>query len=746
MKIQHTTVRAWALATVAAGALASPAFAQTTTPNASAQSTVGELVVTAQKRSERQIDVPLAVTSVQAQELVTKNNVSLNDYFRSVPGLAFRDNGNGQKQLVIRGVTTGSANTPTVGVYVDDMPVGASTSAARADSLVPDIDPADLERIEVLKGPQGTLYGASNMGGLLKYVTVAPDSKTYSGRIQLDGTSVDDGGQGYGVRGSVNVPLVQDQLAVRLSAAHREDAGWVDNVTALHPNSDYNRVYVDNFRTALRWTPTSDLSVDLSAIYQQRSSHGGSSEAYDFVADKPTYGDLKTVTTPGLSTDTEQQQLYNLRVNYNLPFAALLSSTSYGKTRYDNLADVSQLFGPIFQGVTGNKDFGATIDQRFYTNKLTQEFRLTSNPGKLEWITGAFYTFEQSRYYQQILSASIANGGPIANAPALGGNFVNSHYYELAAFGDVTYHFTDRLSLQGGLRVSYNHQTDSSINGAGILTGDASGSANKSQETVPTFVIAPAFKLSDDTSLYARIASGYRAGGPNYSFSGVSSGTFESDKTVNYEVGVKSYLLDRKAYVELSAFRIDWRNVQILGTSPLHEEFYVNAGDARSQGFEASGQYHPITGLTLAGGLTYTDAKLRDDTALQYQIDGRAGYRLPFTPRWAGSLSADYEFPLTEGWKGSVGADYAYQGDRDVAFQSLVTPQRPRLRLDSYGVFNLRAGVSGDRYSVNAFLKNVADKRGILSADSRTLASTLDQYTAVTIQPRTVGLSLAAKF
>jgi len=710
-----------------------------------------EVVVSAQRREELLKDVPLAVTAVNAQALLATNQVSLGDYFRSVPGLTLNDDGEGFKQLIIRGISTGSENTPTVGIYIDDTPIGSSTSAARGDVLVPDLDPSDLERVEVLKGPQGTLYGASNMGGLLKYVTVAPDTRQFSGRAEVDGSSADHGGLGYGVRASVNLPVITDVLGLRISASNRQDPGYIDDIRG---SDNINTTMVTNTHTALLWQADEAVTVKFSVLTQDRNGHGTGREDYNFATLSPVYGDLTVSRVPGTMGNEEKQQIYNGTVNWNLPWATFTSSTSFARNSYNSLDDVSQLFGPIFQEITGDPDFGAKINQRYSTSKFTQEFRLEGSSGPIDWLAGAFLTSEQSHYYQAVDNISIADGSPIEGGPDAGNGFVNSRYREVAGFGDVTYHFTSQLSVQAGLRYSYNRQNDTSINLAGVLSGPASTISEASHQGVPTFVVAPEFKLTTDTSLYARIASGYRAGGPNYSFSGPGvNSTYNADRTVNYEVGVKSYFLDRKLYAELSAFYINWTKIQLLGLNVDDEEFYVNAGGAVSQGFEAATQYHPFRDLNLTATLDYTDAHLTDNDAFEVGIDGRDGERLPFTPRLSGSFSFDYSHALVRDWKGNIGADYSYQGDRLTSFQSTLSfppsfsdPRYPRPVLPGYGVVNLHLGVDTGRIQGTLFVKNLFDKRAFTSAGSTTLDNNSPLYSVAVIQPLTIGVSLAMRF
>ncbi len=572
---------------------------------------------------------------------------------------------------------------------------------------------------------------------MLRYITALPDTHKYGGRLEVDGSTVEHGGGGYGVRGAVNVPIIADQLALRVSASTRQDPGYIDDVA--NGSKDVNRSYVSNGHIALLWTPNDRLTVKLNAFIQERDGHGSSREDYNFVKKAPVYGDLKNSRVPG-EYDSERQQIYNIAADLNLGWGTFSSSTSYAVNHYTSISDLTSLFGPIFQPAFGIPDFGVNLNQRFSTDKFTQEFKLAGEyGGNIDWQGGFFYTHERSNFYQKFMSIQTENDAPLLGLPPLADSIGVSQYNEVAGFGDVTYHFTPKFSFQAGVRYSYNYQTSLNYSHAGIL-GDASLGQGTSHEGVPTFVVAPEYKFSEDTTVYGRIASGYRAGGPNFTLAGNQT-PYRSDSTVNYELGVKSFLLDRMAYVELDAFYIDWSRIQLLGTNALDEEFFSNAGGAVSRGFEFSGQYHPVKGLTLSGNLTYDDAHLTDPAPPG--IAGRSGDRLPYSPRLAGQVSADYSFPLFADWKGVVGADYSYIGDRASDFQPSFSV--PRIRLPAYDVTDLRAGINNGRYSIDVFAKNVFDKQGFQAANPLTL-SKIGNYAVAVIQPLTLGFSIAAKF
>jgi iron complex outermembrane recepter protein len=702
-----------------------------------------EVVVTAQKRTERLRDVPEAVTVLDAEALLRDHQVSLEDYSRSVPGLTFYDNGNGFKELVIRGITAGQADTPTVGVYIDDTPIGSSTALARGDLMVPDLDPSDLQRVEVLKGPQGTLYGSSNMGGLLKYVTVLPDTHEYSGRVGVDGETVDRGGSGYAVRGAVNIPLVQDQLALRISASEREDPGYIENVTDGH--KDFNNARVYNGRAALLWLPSDDLSVKFNAMFQERRAYGLGREDFNLSTNQPIEGDLKVIQAPGTDHDKEELDVFNVTIDDNLGWAKLTSSSSFAKSSYVGGQDLSSLFNKLFGGIFGIPNFGDALTQSFGTDKFTQEIRLDGHWGsRIDWLTGAFYTHESSKDFQEHVPVYDDSGLRIASLPVLYDNSGTSIYQEFAGFGDLTYHFTAAFDAQAGVRVSYNKQSFEYIANNSAIFGGPSAGHGTSNQTVPTFLFTPRYKLSDDLMVYGRIASGYRAGGPNSSLPGTEP-PYKSDTTINYEVGVKQELLNHTAYIEAAAFYIDWHDVQLLGLNALNESFFTNAASAVSEGLEFSGQYNIVRGLSVAANFTYADAHLTANAPPG--VYAPPGTQLPYSPKWSGQASATYMVPLVGDWIGRAGVDYSYVGSR---FSGTALPSRApppgRPELPAYQVGNVHAGVDNGKYSADLWIHNLSNERGLLAANAGTLGKQLNAYVATIIPPRTLGISLAVKF
>lgn len=715
----------------------------TTTPD-----TVQEIIVTAQKRSERLQDVPVSITALDATSLTQQNLVTLQDYVSRVPGLTYA--GTQQGEIAIRGVTTGFGTNPTVSILVDDVPFGSSTAFPQANSL--DLDPADVRQVEVLRGPQGTLYGASSLGGLIKYTTIEPNTHKFSATAESDGDKATDGGYGYGLRGTANVPLVDGVAALRVSGFYREDPpiGY-DALTGQH---DANHSHAYGWRAALRINPIEPLTIDLTAFNQQLSSFGnaGGTRVEEYVDSnyRPQYGDLgySNLAQPSFDKD----RLYTGRVNYDLDFATVTSITSYSQYLGNQAQDLTQLFSgliPVLSlvGVNIPATDRTLLGNGHSTNKWTEEFRLASKGNqKLDWLVGFFYTHEKSDN-PQVLDAN-GSGSPI--------NIYTgqrlSTYKEYAGFADLTYHFTPEFDIQVGDRYAHNSQTFTTVASGPLeilTTGDTSPVVTRgiSSEGAWTWLVTPRYRFSPNLMAYVRIATGYRPGGPNLPQTGVPD-AFRSDKTTNYEVGVKGELWDNKVRFDADGFWIDWSNIQLLNINKATQFAYTSNGSAaRSRGFEASVDYNPWRGLTLGANGAYIEATLTKDlpqSATISPVNGVAGDRLPYSPRWTGNLSAEQQFDLGARSTIYFGGNLSFVGKRLSDFTD--TAADPRVHLSSYQQLDLRAGLRRDGYGLNFFVKNANNSRGALTGSYQTNYVPANGYVLNLINPRTIGLNLTASF
>jgi len=703
------------------------------------------VIVTADKRSESLQDVPMAVSVLGSTQLDRENAVSFADYATQIPGLNTISTGEGQTQLVMRGITSGtSQNNATVGTYIDDVPFGSSTIYAFGSLLTPDIDPADLQRIEVLHGPQGTLYGSNTLGGLIKFVTTPPDATQAGGSASLDGSSVDGGGSGFGARAMFNIPLVADTLALRANVYDRTDPGYIDNVTT--GQKQVNEARVSGARAQLLWTPSDKVSVLFSTLAQNLGSDGLGNGGVDVdpATLRPIYGAQEQARAAGTGMSKLKYRLYGLSVDADFGWAKLISTTSYSTQRANLNKDDSALYGPVLDPLFGLTGAGYPLEVPLALNKVTQELRLQSPEDQAwEWRAGLFYTHERSTSTQNLLTTDYATGNPIPLPTLLDARIGPAVFSEWAGYGDLTWHATSRLSILVGARYS-SDSTRYTQSGDGLLLGGPGSFTTHGSDHPVTYLFSPSYKFSDDLMAYVRVASGFRPGGPNI---GVPPGlgaplTFGPDKLVNYEFGLKSLMLDKRMSIHADVFYINWTSMQLTTTSN-GLSFMGNGGKATSKGAEVSWRYTPLAGLVLWANGTYTEAELAADTP-PGSIVGYKGDTLPYVPKRSANVGADYDFPLgTGGWSGFVGGSVSYIGARDADFN---TVPAPRIRLPGYNSIDLHAGANYGDWTFKVFVKNLANKQGISSISPETINPVGSPFAASYQTPRTVGVSASVMF
>jgi len=698
-----------------------------------------EVVVTAQKRAQNLIDVPVPVSVVNAQSLVSTGQLGLEDYYTQVPGLTVTPSVYGTTQVSIRGITTGGFTNPSVGITVDDVPYGSSSGLASGQEVT-NLDPGDLQNIEVLRGPQGTLYGASSLGGLIKYVTIDPSLTAVSGQLQVGTDDVRNGGNlGYNLRGAVNVPL-DDTLALYGSTFYRTDPGYIDDV--LTGQTHVDKAWAEGGFLKGLWRPSEDVSLRVTALVQDSRSNG-ISEAYSGL------GELQQSAVWGSGAHSRQVQAYTATLTAKLGPVNLTAVSSYSLRRFSESYDYTSLFSSYTLaqfGVTGTPVLATGSTYRF-----TQEIRLNGSIGpRLEWLFGGYYDHQNSP----------ANGGQSAVVPTTGeviGQWVKwnypTTYEEIAGFGDLTFHITNQFDLQVGGRESTNRQTYSEYDeGPYVPLFEDSPSPFvfpevHYQDTDFTYLVTPQFKLSQDSMIYARVATGYRPGGPNEQGSAILvPRSYSPDTTRNYEIGVKSEVLNHSLLLDASVYYIQWHDIQLQLINPINGLFYyANGSEAKSQGVELSAQARPLTGLSITGWVAWNDARLTEDMPAASSVFGASGDRLPYSEPFSGNVSMEQRFPLTalvRGATGFVGGDVSYVPNRLGQFASVYLFPPERQDLPAYTKVDLRAGIDYDTWTVNLYVNNVADKRGVLDSGLDLIPSNAFIY----IQPRTVGLTVSKTF
>jgi iron complex outermembrane recepter protein len=707
--------------------------------NTAATGELSEVVVTAQKRSELLENVPIAITVIPAEELAQNSQVLLQDYFGSVPGLSIDDLGTGRVSVTMRGISTGDGGNPTVGITIDEVPIGATNTAAISGAqFVPQLDPGDLDHIEFLKGPQGTLYGATTLGGEIKYVTAAPDLHTPTGSVGVSGQVVDGGGAGYAVRASASDPLIDNEFALRVSFFDRHDPGYIDDPANDLKNVNDRDVY--GGLISLLYQPADILSVRLTGLYQKDEIAGdGTIDTNTNLGYSPTFGDLNQYRMPNTGNATYENQAYIATIKVSLEPFDVSSITGYSLADYHETFDVSPFYS-YFLSPPGTV-VGTNLVDVWEASKFTQEIRLSSfDRGKLDWLVGGFYDFDDNRNNTQTITTNdLATGVPIDSNLATFS--FPTKYMELSGFGNATYHFTDQWGLQLGAREARNGQSfyAAQTGSFGVLPVSRTGS----HESAFTYLVSPEFKLSKSLLLYGRLSTGYQAGGANAPQPVTIPLEYKSSRTKNYEMGLKSTFLDHRLTIDADVFYIRWTDVQVQGGTP-DGSFIFNAGDAKSEGVEFAVNAKPLSSLTLGATFAYTDAVLTNSAGNGFP--GVVGNPLPYAMRWNGTLSAEQRFQLAEAVSSFVGATWTYIDKR---WQPWPCGTCAEFSLPAYRTLSARAGLEWNLYTLTAFAKNITNERGMVGAIQQPVTPGYDlwgNYKTSIIIPRTIGLSLMKSF
>lgn len=704
-----------------------------------------DIIVTAQKREQTLIDVPQSVSVVSGATLERQVATSFQDYLKLVPGLQLNQSTPGAGRLILRGLNTGGISS-TVSVYEDETPFGSSTGLANGAILAADFDTFDVARVEILRGPQGTLYGASSLGGVIKFVTNLPETDRLAARARAGIETTQGGDLSYYGNAVINVPLT-DTLAFRASGSYRKNGGWVDSIgtagSQVRDNVNDSQVY--GGRASLLWKPTVGVSLRLSALLQNIDVDAASAEESDAATLRTLYGGPTESVFTNQYRDVHYR-VYNGTATINLGFATLTSSTSYSTQKQPSRTDYTYYLGPLLSGLYGTKYF--VNDQNTNLKRFTQEVRLAGSLSSVfDWVIGGYYNHENALLFQHFTPVTPASFTPITTGPALGDIRLASRYEEIAGFADGTIHLGQRFDIDLGGRYSHNAQNAKQDQG-GILAGGSASYSQDSSEGVFTYSVAPKVKFGDNASLYGRVAKGFRPGGPNALAPGAppEARTFQSDSVISYEVGFKAETSDRTASIDIDAFHIDWSRIQlatVLQTSNGPFTYNGNGGSAKSDGVEFTATARPTPGFAVSMNGALTNARLTSDAPA---ASGFTGDKLPFSPRYSIAVNADYQWTASGGVQPFLGASLRYlskqEGDFDAVY---IGAFGRRAVIPSYAVVDLHAGIEVGRFGIEAYARNLTNADGKTSVSSIGFIPNSAVATGM-IRPRTFGLSLTASY
>lgn len=691
-----------------------------------------EIIVTAQKVEERLRDIPMSITAMTSRDLKALGATQFVDFANTVPSLNFTSSGVGQTQVNLRGITSGYNVSPTVGIYVDDVPYGSSTAFVVSAQLALDVGLFDMTRVEILRGPQGTLYGASTMGGLVKYVTNMPDTTAYGGTVRANVSGTQDGGVGYDASSAVNIPLVDGKAALRVGGFYTHNGGYINNLARNDKDVDAADMY--GGRVDFLFAPTDRLSVRLTAFAQDIDRDGSIAADFNRLTGVPIDGKLDQRRQ--MPEIFEQSfRLASATVKYSFDFATLTSISSYQTVSSDAITDFSALYVPAFGGPSVFSAVG--LARNADTDKFTQELRLAKTGSVVDWLIGGFYTKEDSEQFQQLQPYDASGARSPVNLLTL---TVPSKYEEYAAFGNLTFHVTDKLDVTGGVRYAHNKQQQEQL-GSGTMIDIVP--VRRDSDSVPTYLANARYRVNDNFMPYVRFATGYRPGGPNAvlnDLDGVPMAlpTFDDDRLTSYEAGVKVGSADRRFNADIAVYYVAWKDMQITA---IRNGLGViaNAAKARSEGLEMTLTALPVPDLTVMGTFGYTNAELAADAP---DLGGVKGESLPDTPEITAALSAEYRFALSN-YEAFAGGVVRYVDDRNANFD--LAQGMPQYKLPDYTALDLRTGMNVGGTRLQLYCKNVTNERGQLSAITGTSLAGGPANISI-LQPRTFGLSLDVSF
>ena len=734
-----------------------------------------EVIVTATKRAESLQEVGMAITAISNQELERLGAVSLLDFAVRVPNLAMAYEADGRfdsSSPSIRGIF----GVNTTGFYFDDTPVNAS--------ILPRV--MDLERIEVLRGPQGSLYGARSMGGTIRMITKQAKVNETESKVHATLSSVTEGDQNWNFDGVFNIPVVEDKFAIRITAYYGSNSGifdreyiptWVDSGGNLrqspgpgfarNENVDDEKYWGGN--VAGKWIFSDDLSLDVKIMGQKVE------------ADGLPFADIEPGNTTRLrffdsdEPGTDKWTIASGTFNWHIDAGDFVSTTSWYDRTTSEWEEEAAFLHWLFDVVIGIPidPIESTLNTTEKYKSFVQETRFSSNnDGALNYTVGVFYQdAEWDHHYPRAVSTGLADAiDAFTDFPGLGQNcefgfcltdddliFTTTTLTktkEIAFFGELTWEFNDRWSVTAGGRW-YDTKITAVNTADGFANSGPSSFDEKQSESGFNPKILVQANVNDDLNIYGSAAKGFRIGGvngnvpiglcgPELDVLGIdpsNATTYDSDSLWSYELGFKATLADNRVTLNGAAFFIDWSDIQQLNRLACGFQFTQNAGQAESKGFELELMAVPSEGLTLSAAVGYTDAKITDDGG----VAGVAiGDKVQGVPDWTGTVSVQYIWPAFGDWEGLFRADGNYYG-RSFSANNEGVGADARLR-DSWSALNIRAGIISEKWELILFANNVTDERASL-ADSRSIAAELPgRQRLVVNRPRTIGVEARMRF
>lgn len=690
--------------------LAYPVQAQTSAPVSSDEGEqIGDIVVTATKRPERVRDIPASINALNERELETLGAQSYADYLTRVPGVVFNQTVPGNSAVILRGVatTTGISQAQgTTGYFINEAPLTDPFYSGG----IPDIDTFDVDNITILRGPQGTLFGSSSLGGAINYQASRPDLNEVLAHVRGTFVGTRRGESGFNAGLMLNVPIVSDVLAARGVYTRRRIGGFVDNLGTGETNS--NRTDIEGGRALLTFQPAAGTSLNYLFLTQ-------TSNTQDAGSTEPAVGPFaKRTVTP--ETFGYRTTLHNGRLDQDVGAGTITATVSVTRKRLSGDQDYST-FVPAFLRPARFLEPGR-IDGESY------EARYASPVGRpIELLVGVFHNTTREQIRNTLVAPNAA--AALGTTTALDA-LVEIRARESAIFGEASLRFASDFKLTLGGR-GFRTRLDSTTTSSGPLVGATTVQLGRSRESGFNPKASLAWQPNDDVLVYALVSRGFRFGGPNLSSAADPTvpAQFGSDSLTNYELGTRLAFAERRLTVDGTLYWVDWNDIQFSQRSGSGLVFTGNAGRARNRGFEIAATAAAAPGLSLRGAATYLDGRLRTPFGSGPTLVP-AGSRLPGASQWQISESVTYA-PANMRFSPTIAFSHRY-------LSSAPGELRPNPRMQGdYHLFDLRVGASLGNLGATVFVENIGDARGVSQA-----VTGLRGPVEFLVRPRTIGLTL----
>ena len=704
---------------------------------------IEEVIVSASKRGDVSVmDIPASI-SVASGDLISKRGmVGMDDFLRSLPSTNFLDRGAGRNGIIMRGVTASPQDDIAVGVYIDETPVAGMGSLGGGN---PDLKYVDMQRIEVLRGPQGTLYGDGSIAGTVRVIPNAPDLSGFSAEIAGSASSTADlGGQNTMLRGVLNLPVVEDKFAIRVVGYDYDNSGYYNNIAG--DNAD-KATWADAFggivtsrragddrytggRITALWQVSEDFDVTLSHMTQDIDQSGIPESMLALGGKNRAPFQRQDGSGETLTIDLD---VTNLKMNLDMGSYELFSSTSIAESKTLQDRDLGAYFGPMLEV----DDMPIYLADSAVAEQFTQELRLNTRlDGPLQFLVGAFYQ-DYKRTANQKLTFEGApeldpDGGELLFESTFGDNLK-----QLAFFGEASFDLTDQLTAAAGVR-HYSYDKESPDENDGVFNGGYTEGFVENDDSGQTYKLSLNYRPDETTSFYGTFAQGFRLGGPHPEIPSDICDTdgvpdqIDSDELDSFEVGAKFAFADGRATLNVSAFQVDWTGIPVKQILDCGFETTANAGEAQSKGVEVDGQLLLADAWRIDYGMSYTQAELTADSA---PLNAQSGDRLPGSPEFSASLGLQADFSMA-GRPMFARADIAHIGEY---YNNL---QQSGSAAGDFTTVNLSLGAEiNDSVSVDLFARNLTNKEGLTWIETE-----LGDGRANYIRPRTIGIELRARF